>query len=376
MGFLTKVFSEPLTRYDLYCLSGLLIAFMAAASASLAFLIIELTKRHMRDNDFKKSLSKNKFFKISDKLVKDVFVAKKLDKEYLEKKEFNKLTFSFGGHHDICVTLEAYNNKKSGVIRFAPQSTAVEYLNRFTDSDDYAFGAKALLIGPNQCGKSHLADKYCRSIKGVTFVVKIDANDFDGYEKTNALANLLRDQVELIEKNNKKGQRVNFVLKIDEFDKKNSHYEDFNLDIASFKKRIFDEIFDKVDKKSWFIPHLIITANNEKKFDYSLTYGVSDDRTTLLTRIPSKFPFRRLDVIGDDKLIDQVIDDLFLDSGYKKDDISSKKNEIKKNIDEKKEMSITVTMREIVDAFNAVMFVPGQGVEVTSVEGDSKKVIA
>ncbi len=79
---------------------------------------------------------------------------------------------------------------------------------------------KAILItGPNQCGKTKSVQDFSHSLSGSTIYIKIDANDFCHEGDTQIIDDMVTKIKKLISIQYK-NQKVNFVLFIDEIDKK------------------------------------------------------------------------------------------------------------------------------------------------------------
>ena len=262
----------------------------------------------------------------------------------------------------IQINIEILNNIEANTLTSSSQNSAANHLNQYTTNSNDTRGAKILLIGLNQCGKSYLANQFSRSIKGLTIKVQIDANSFNkdsnhhSHEKVEdrcySLANLMSDLIKKIENANTNCQKINLVFHIDEFDSKDI-LVDFNVDIAIFKQKIFDEIFDNQHKPHWLVPHLIITANNENKFNPQYRAGVTDETYTFLSRMPNRFLFKRLTLEEAKPVIADILaKNTVADANHTLADAISQKLQIILN--NRHGNPNTLTMREITDAIGEV----------------------
>ena len=255
---------------------------------------------------------------------------------------------------------------------------ATNYLNNCISNGT---SAKALLIGPNQCGKTNLCYEFSKSLKGLTTSFSVTANDFNDSQKennnesgdqndpmaqllnefsklakkeiirTNDLANTVNDFFELMKKNNIKGQKINFVLHIDEFDNKAS--QSFNPNITVFTEKIFNAIIDNPNKPTWFTPHLLITANNERVFAEARRYidGKSNDAFILFTRIPQTFKFTRFTIDEAKAIVTTKLNELNVTNEEIKNRINVQLNNRSQGNQESQRVS-TLTIREIFDVIN------------------------
>ena len=353
-------FKAPFSRYDLYCILSLLS--LAIITISLGFAGLIMSKKYFsQDNFFEKSLKHNNFFKICKKSFTDGLKANKKNKDYNSHHNFDQLVFAPDDVSKIKISISVINNTKKKDLKECHNATGVsEYLNNHIHSTSFN-GAKCLLIGPNQVGKSYTAEEFSQSIEGLTFVIKIDANEFSGAQRTHHMANTLNLLQKMIKKANKESKRVNFCFIIDEFDKKSGYYGGFNMDIEVYKRKIVEDIIEPQRKPQWLINHNVITANNAKNFERTKDQEGNyhqDDKNTFLARFANIFTFNRLEIDGEHikNSIRDIVNEINVKKKMNKSDeeINDIVNKVKDKLtimaEDEKRGDSTFSSREISDA--------------------------
>ena len=358
-------FKAPFSRYDLYCISSLLSLTIITISVGCAGLIV--SKRYFsKDNFFEKSLKNNNFFEICKESFTRGLKANKKNKDYNSHHNFDQLVFGHDDASTIKISISVINNTKKKDLKECHNATGVsEYLNNHIHSTSFN-GAKCLLIGPNQVGKSYTAEEFSQSIEGLTFVIKIDANDFCGENKTNHMANILNSLQKMIKEANKESKRVNFCFIVDEFDKKSGHYAGFNMNVEVYKRKIVDDIIEAQKKPQWLINHNAITANNAKNFERTKDQEGNyhqDDKNTFLARFANIFTFNRLAIDSEpmNKSIRDIVNEINTDKKMNKTEeeinfiIDKVKEKLTIMAKDEKRNDTTFSSREISDACSEFM---------------------
>ncbi len=294
--------------------------------------------------------TKETFLGVTTSELQKAINANTNNKDFQYKQEFKHLKgfgdWSHAQEQTNIVNISIMNNTKAKPLtKSILEPKASDYLNSENATKN---GARALLIGQNQCGKTHLATQFSHSLEGISVVVNVDANNFSG--QSDNLYDIIENLYESIQEIKQKGKKVNFIIHIDEFDSKNEYPVDgFLLNLDSFKRRIFEGILESNSKPKWLIPHLLITANNEHRFLKTPSAGSTNAPYTLFSRIPDKFVFKE---ITKDKLPGKL--DEFL---AEQTNLKNKKDQIKNSMITKLESDNaknTFNMRDITAAFNAV----------------------
>ena len=198
--------SSKFSRYDLYFLITLLS--LIPIMLSLIYLYRKLTAHGINQGNTSNQINRAQVntlnhpvitTKLPDKLPEDLFATQTL-KNFLQmsnhhlnaaitanqqNEQFNfshqfdcvKIKIESLHKDEFKVDLKIVNNIKAKELKSPTQKTAAAYLNNFTNNS-VKKGAKALFIGPNQCGKTHLTRQFAESIQGVSVIININANDF------------------------------------------------------------------------------------------------------------------------------------------------------------------------------------------------------